>query len=126
MDMPIPTIIVADDDFICNLDICETLREADFKVVTAYCASAAFEAIAKGGCLAGLVTDIDLGPGADGFEVARRARAAYPGLPIVYISGSAAARHPFDGVADSTFLSKPCPPHLIVAALNRAIRLEAA
>lgn len=126
MGMPNPTIIFVDDDFICNLDICEILREADFKVVTTYCASAAFEAIAKGGHLSGLVTDIDLGPGADGFEVARRARAAYPHLPVVYISGTAAARHPFEGVADSTFLSKPCAPHQIVAALNRAIRLEAA
>src|SRR3990167_5091046 len=76
VDMQNHTIIFVDDDFICNLDICEILREADFKVVTTYCASAAFEAIATGGQLSGLVTDIDLGPGADGFEVARRARAA--------------------------------------------------
>src|SRR3990167_5862725 len=120
------TIIFVDDDFICNLDICEILREADFKVVTTYCASAAFEAIAKGSQLAGLVTDIDLGPGADGFEVAGRARGAYPGLPIVYISGPAPAPHPSEGVSDSTFLSKPCSPPLVVAALNRAIRIEAA
>ncbi|MES2894511.1 MAG: response regulator [Pseudomonadota bacterium] len=124
--MPNPTIIFVDDDFICNHDICEILNEADFTVVTAYCATAAFDAIAKGDPLSGLVTDIDLGPGADGFEVARRARAAYPDLPIIYISGTAAGRHPFEGVSDSTFLSKPCSPQQIVAALNRAIRLEAA
>lgn len=124
--MPNPTIIFVDDDFICNLDICEILREADFGVVTTYCAADAFEAIAKADKLSGLVTDIDLGPGADGFEVARRARAAYPDLPIIYISGTATARHPFEGVADSTFLSKPCSPQQIVAALHRALRLDAA
>lgn len=119
------TILLVDDSFICNLDICEGLREASFHVVTTYCASAAFEAIANGSELAGLVTDIDLGPGADGFEIARRARAVYPDLPIVYISGTAAARHPMEGVEGSTFLSKPCPVRQIVAALDRAIPLEA-
>ena len=34
-----------------------------------------------------LVTDINLGPGADGFEVAARARALNPEIRIVYITG---------------------------------------
>ncbi len=121
-----PNILFVDDNFISNIDTCEVLREADFSVISAYCASEAIAAIGRGDPLSGLLTDIDLGPGADGFEVARRARAAYPDLPIVYISGTAAARHPTEGVADSTFLSKPCSPCQLVAALNRAIGLEAA
>lgn len=34
-----------------------------------------------------LVTDINLGPGADGFEVAARARALNPEIRVVYITG---------------------------------------
>jgi len=34
-----------------------------------------------------LVTDINLGPGANGFQVAARARALNPGIQVVYITG---------------------------------------
>lgn len=119
-------ILFCDDNFLCNLDTCEVLRGCGFVVMTTYCASAAFEVLARHEQLSALVTDIDLGPGADGFEIGRRARAAYPTLPVVYISGSAAARHALEGVEGSTFLSKPYEPWRLVAALNRAIRLKAA
>lgn len=119
-------ILFCDDDFLCNLDTCEILRGGGFVVMTTYCASAAFEIIAKHEHLSALVTDIDLGPGADGFEIGRRARTAYPNLPVVYISGSAVARHALEGVEASTFLSKPYEPRQLIAALKRAIRLEAA
>ncbi|WP_309644568.1 response regulator [Phenylobacterium sp.] len=115
-----------EDNFICNMDSCDVLRAHGFSVTATYCASAAFEAISKHEHLSALVTDIDLGSGGDGFDVARHARKAYPHLPVVYISGTAAARHLSEGVKDSTFLTKPCDPLQIVAALNRAIRLEAA
>ena len=119
-------ILFVEDNFICNMDTCEVLRAHGFKITATYCASAAFEEIAKHEYLSALVTDIDLGKGADGFEVSHQARKAYPHLPVVYISGTAALRHLSEGVEDSTFLTKPCHPLQIVAALNRAIRLEAA
>lgn len=119
-------ILFCDDDFLCNLDTCEILRGGGFVVMTTYCASAAFEVIAKHEHLSALVTDIDLGPDADGFEIGRRARAAYPNLPVVYISGSAVARFALEGVEDSIFLAKPYEPSQLIAALDRAIRLEAA
>jgi FixJ family two-component response regulator len=67
--------------------------------------------------LSALVTDIDLGVGEDGFDVARRMRAAYPGVSVVYVSGSAGARHAKEGVADSVFISKPYHPRQIAEAL---------
>ena len=119
-------ILLVDDDFICSLEFANTLRDLGCNVVEAHCASAACETIKRREPLGALVTDIDLGVGKDGFAVARYARAAYPRLPVVYISGMAAGRYAAEGVADSVFLAKPFCPQQIVEALRGVIRLEAA
>lgn len=56
-----------------------------------------------------LVTDINLGPGCDGFELARRARQRRPELKVVYITGHAVhlAR---EGVEGSVLIPKPFDP----------------
>src|SRR5437868_14845080 len=100
-------ILFIDDNLMCHLDNCERLREFGYAVEEAYTAREAIEKIDRHGPIKALVTDIDLGPGTDGFEIARRARAAYPRLPVVYISGTAAVRHHQEGVEDSVFISKP-------------------
>src|SRR5688572_3986679 len=97
-------ILFVDDNFLFNLDTREFLQSLGVSVEPAYCATAAFETIDRGRRLSALVTDIDLGPGPDGFEVARYARAAYPKLPVVYISGTRAAGYAQEGVAGSEFV----------------------
>lgn len=68
-----------------------------------------------------LVTDINLGVGADGFDLARLARVANPGLPVVYVSARCAHRFPSDGVIGSAFVAKPIAPWELLQALNRAL-----
>jgi CheY-like chemotaxis protein len=115
-------VLIVDDDVVINLASCEILRDSGFDAIGVYCAAAAFEAVTSGPELSALVTDIDLGTGADGFEVARRARVANRHLPVVYISGAEEARFRSEGVARSEFLRKPVQPPEIVEALRRAIR----
>lgn len=119
-------VLFVEDNFLLSMECCEFLREGGFIVTEAYCAAAAFEVLGRPGRLSGLVTDIDLGPGPDGFDVARRARAAYPDIAVVYISGTAATRCGVEGVAGSEFVPKPLRPHQILEALGRATHLEAA
>jgi CheY-like chemotaxis protein len=119
-------ILFVDDDLFSSFENCEFLRDSGFEVTSVCCAPAAFELIRSHERLAALVTDIDLGLGPDGFEVARRARRAYPGLPIVFISGTAAARHQAEGVKWSEFIAKPLHPQQIVEALGRVTHREAA
>jgi CheY-like chemotaxis protein len=121
-----PRILSVDDDFVSNMDTCEFLRGHGFTVSEVYCAFAAFEVIDRHGYLSGLVTDIDLGAGASGFEVARRARQVHPGLPVVFISGMPAARHRAQGVENAVFIEKPFQPWQVLEALKRSIPLEAA
>ncbi len=119
-------ILFVEDDVLCAIETCEALREHGYGVVEVHRAKDAFRVIADHGRLTGLVTDVDLGPGADGFEIARRARAAHPGLPVVFISGSAAARHSAEGVIGSQFIAKPFHPRQVLEALDGGTRLAAA
>ncbi len=106
------------------MENCEFLRGAGFNISGVYCARAACELIDKHDHLSALVTDIDLGSGADGFDVAGRAQVAYPHLPVVFISGSKTARHRAESFENAEFIAKPLHPRQIVEALTRVIRLD--
>ncbi len=117
-------IIFVDDDFISNMENCEFLRGAGFSVSGVYHARAAYELIDKHDQLSALVTDIELGPGANGFDVADRALIAYPRLPVVFISGSKTARARAEGFEHAEFLAKPFHPRQIVEALDRVMHVD--
>jgi FixJ family two-component response regulator len=120
MDMLNSRVLFVADGFMCNLSSCDFLQENEFDTLTTYFASSDFAVIGKHEDLSGLVTDIDLGPGADGFEVARRIRAAYPDIAVVHISGMGRERFTAEGVRGSKFVAKPFRPSQITEALGRA------
>jgi CheY-like chemotaxis protein len=119
-------VLLVEDDFASSMDCCEFLRTGGMVVIEADCATDAIEILDRAERISALVTDIDLGPGDDGFEVARRARATHPDMPVVYISGAEGRRHEAEGVKGSIFVAKPLHPRQILEALRRAIDLEAA
>jgi CheY-like chemotaxis protein len=119
-------ILFVEDSRMCMMATSEILRDHGFNVLEASCAGEAFEALKGAEFLTALVTDIDLGEGPDGFEIARRARISHPGLPVVYVSASPPARHLMEGVRDSEFISKPYRRQRVVEALKRVMQLKAA
>lgn len=67
-------------------------------------------------------TDIALGDGPDGLEVATAARAKWPQLPVIYASGQTVT----DGlqalmVEGSIFLKKPYSPEALQEAVEKAL-----
>uniref|UniRef100_B0T4T1 Response regulator receiver protein n=1 Tax=Caulobacter sp. (strain K31) TaxID=366602 RepID=B0T4T1_CAUSK len=124
--MTIPRILFVEDNRISSLLSCLVLRDLGYEVLEAFCAAEALEIIEKHEPLSALITDINLGTGGDGFDVARRARAAYPHLPVVYISAAAAARFAAEGVECSEFIDKPFHPALMIEALGRTMPTAAA
>jgi CheY-like chemotaxis protein len=119
-------ILFVEDDPIVSLSASEFIRDRGFKVLDADCALNAMKVVDRHGYLSALVTDIDLGPGQDGFALARQVRTAYPHLPVVFVSGTAAARHSAEGVEGSVFINKPYHPRQVVEALNRMPTYRAA
>ena len=119
-------ILFVEDDFTLSLSSCEFMRDQGMRVIEAENALHAAGVIDRGGYLSGLVSDIDLGLGEDGFDVARRAREAYPGIPVVFVSGAAAARHLAEGVEGSIFIHKPYHPRQVIEALSILYHAKAA
>lgn len=119
-------ILFVEDNVICQLETSDALRRQGFEVVEAANAVEALGIIKGSGALDALVTDIDLGPGGDGYEVARLGRATFPHLAVVYISDSAGARHRAEGVTGSAFVAKPFHTRDLAEALDRAIYVQAA
>jgi CheY-like chemotaxis protein len=102
------------------------LEDLGIFVTAAHTAEEAMSVIDARGYLKMLLTDVDLGKGPNGFDVARHARACYPNLPVVFVSGTTASRHAAEGVSGSVLVTKPFHPSQIRDALNTVLGLEAA
>ena len=119
-------IIFAENDIVLNEAVCEFLQSLSIEVICVYSGIAAIEAISRLEYLTALLTEVNLGPGPDGFDVARYARELYPHLPVVFVSGAIGSRHAANGFAESAFVAKPFHQRQILKALGQVIRLEAA
>ena len=116
--MRIALVLLAEDEkYIAELLI-ESLEEGGFSVLAVPNGKAATEVIANADDLQALVTDIRLGSGPDGWEVAHVARHRFPELPVVYISGDSAHEWTEKGVPKSVFIQKPFAPVQIVTAVS--------
>jgi two-component system cell cycle response regulator CpdR len=96
---PTKTLLLVEDEGLIRHDLKEGLVEAGFDVSDVAAGGTALSDIeADPSRFSGLVTDINLGKGPDGWEIARRARELLPNLPVVYISGHGSADWPSKGV----------------------------
>lgn len=112
-------LIYVEDEVLLQEALIETLIEAGFEVLTASTGDEGIEAVqSHAGEIRGLITDINLGPGPDGWDVARRARELISGLPVVYVSGASHQDWTSKGVPESMMINKPFAPAQIVVAMS--------
>lgn len=111
------TILVVEDEALIACMVSDALTDSGFEVVIAYDGSEALSTIAQNPGIHALVTDINMGAGADGWHVARCAREASPLLPVVYTTGGAAHEWVRHGVHGSILVVKPFRVDRIVSAL---------
>ena len=104
---PMPSILLVEDEADVAELVQEALLDAGFDVTVALGDQAAFQALkAEPRSFAALVTDINLGVGVTGFDVAREARRRNSGIKVVYITGHAAHLSKF-GVEEALMFPKP-------------------
>jgi CheY-like chemotaxis protein len=97
----------------------QTLESGGFDVVAASSGDAALQMLIDSETqFAGLVTDIRLGDGIDGWALARKARELIPDLCVVYITGDSAADWPAKGVPGSMVLQKPFADALLLTGIS--------
>jgi CheY-like chemotaxis protein len=117
-----PVLLLVEDDAVVLMCAEEALKDGGYAVVIATSGREALEALeAPAAHFAGLVTDIRLGPGPDGWEVGRHARKHEAELPIVYVTGNAAGEWTAHGVPNSLLVQKPYAPAQLVAAISTLI-----
>jgi DNA-binding response OmpR family regulator len=116
---PTKTLLLVEDEGLVRHDLKEGLVEAGFDVSdVAQGGKALSELEADPSRFSGLITDIRLGRGPDGWEIARRARELIPNLPVIYISGHGSAEWPSKGVPNSLTLSKPFATAQLITAIS--------
>ena len=114
-------ILVVEDDQSIQSIVEEALRDGGFEPTIA---SSGEEALALLGGSKYRVLVIDIKLGKDrirGWDVARRARAINPGLPVVYITGANADEWAVQGVPNSVLLTKPFAPAQLVTAVSNLL-----
>ncbi|WP_158742322.1 response regulator [Acidisphaera sp. L21] len=77
--------LVAEDDAIVRMLMVDTLQEDGYEVLEAKDGTDAFRLMDSPDDVRLIVTDFHM-PGFDGVEVARRARARHPAIPLLFVS----------------------------------------
>ena len=111
-------LLVEDEPLILNMMQC-VFEDAGYRIEVAVDGTSAMALIdAHIDEAAGLVTDVRLGSGPDGWEVARHARHRKPDMPVLYMTGDSAASWAAEGVPKSVLLMKPFAPAQAVTAIS--------
>jgi DNA-binding response OmpR family regulator len=115
-------LLLVEDEPLIALSIQDYLEEAGHPVCYAPSGEEATQALETGEPpIYALLTDIRCGPGADGWEISRKARERDPALPVVYISGDSAGDHATHGVPDSIMIQKPFAPARLIEAVDALV-----
>lgn len=114
-----PTVLLVEDEVLISNLVADWLAERGFTVHEVTTADAALRYIDDGGAADVLFTDVNLPGSIDGAELARRARARRPDLPIVYASGRCSYADLGEVVPRSVFVRKPYDPTELYKLLRR-------
>ena len=113
------SVLLVEDEILILEIVRDALEQAGFRVQAVPSGFAALEHMSEGVAeLAGLVTDIRLGEGPDGWDLARHARRSRPDMPVIYMTADSAADWPVEGVPRSQLVQKPFAVSQIVTALS--------
>lgn len=116
---PSVTLLYVEDDSVTAEVVEADLRDAGFNIVAVSNAKQAYAALeAHAGTIQGVITDINLGKGADGWTIGKRARQTSPTMPVIYLSGASQAEWASMGVPNSIMISKPFAPVQLTVAIS--------
>lgn len=118
------TILLVEDDALVRMFIVEELRDAGFHVVEASSGAAALAVLNANTPLDALFTDIRLGAGPDGWDVAEAFRAVHADKPVIYASGYTPGG--LRKVPGGVFICKPYQASDIRRALHELLGVDTA
>lgn len=118
MELGVVLLVVEDEPMIL-LAIQDALEDGGFTVITAASGEEALQILdSRTDEISGIITDIRLGSGQDGWEVARHARELKPSMAVVYATGDSAHQWAAQGVPKSLLMQKPYAAAQAVNAIS--------
>ena len=117
-----PIILVVEDEALVQVLVIEVLAERGYDVRAARSAEEAL-GLLRDHCadIDVLLTDINLGPGDNGFELARKARELCPAIRVIYVTGGAFKEGSAARVPGSRLIPKPYDLDEICEAVAQAL-----
>jgi DNA-binding response OmpR family regulator len=114
-------LVVEDESLICSF-IEDALSDGGFEACSVHSGEAAMSMFRDGReqCRA-LLTDVNLGSGISGWELARQIREITPGFPVVYMTSASAPAWKSQGVDGSLLIEKPFAPAQLAAAVSQLL-----
>jgi DNA-binding response OmpR family regulator len=114
-------LVVEDEAPICSF-IEDALSDGGFEACSVHSGEAALSTFRDGRerCRA-LLTDVNLGDGISGWELARQIREITPGFPVVYMTGASGGEWKSQGVVGSILIEKPFAPAQLATAVSQLL-----
>jgi len=117
-----PTILVIEDEFLISEMVATSLSDGGYEVVQVISSNKALaELEADADRFRAIITDIRLGNGPDGWDLARRARELVPNIAVIYMTGDSGPDWSARGVPNSVVIVKPFAPAEIVTTVSALI-----
>jgi len=117
--LAMPLILLVEDQQLISDMLVAALEEGGFSTVVASEGDCALKLLEENGdAIRGLVTDINLDDGMNGWEIACAAREQASDLPVVYVSGASGHEWTSKGVPKSLMITKPFTPAQVVVAIS--------
>ena len=115
-------LLLVEDESLVQEVLDTALADAGFEIVVVGNGTQALKELESDATrFRGVITDIKLGGGRDGWAVGRRARELVPDMPVVYMSGNSGHEWASKGVPDSVMITKPFAPAQLVTAISTLI-----
>jgi CheY-like chemotaxis protein len=115
------TILVVEDEVIVRLAVADYLRRCGYRVVEAKTGEEAQAILRAGELVEILFSDVNLGPGINGFELAKWTRENYRDIRILLTSGASRMAQTAEGLCDAPLFSKPYPYEHLVDQISKLL-----
>jgi len=113
------TVVIVEDELAVRVTLARQIEGLGHRAISAASAAEALQHFQQQGDADVLLTDVVLGPGIDGIDLAAEARALRPHLPVVFLSGYTTVPGALERIQSlrATLLAKPAT----MSQLERAI-----
>jgi two-component system, response regulator PdtaR len=120
-----PTLLIAEDEFIIRLVIAEFLREEGYEVLEAANADEALDIFRSGVPIDLLFTDVRMPGSMDGCELARRVRAEWPSTQVILTSAYSQSLLSARSISEDFVVPKPYRPQAVLTTIKAVMEAAA-